>query len=253
MSADKTTVASGSSATTPAKTTAAKGKAPATEKKVKIEKKTDAADGTTDSGTTEGSPKKEGGRSIFLKVSGETYVHHELFRELLTIGSKRVDDNTTVLTLGFRDGRELSSQVPTSEISKASKRLKDYAKSDHCDTTEQKGRSTFLKIHNETYVHFSLFQDLVTISSDVQDDGNYLLQLNFRDGRHVVTDVPKDDITRAAKRVRDFYKRLTKVDLSDATDAETDGETAKASSSKVKKEKKPAAAVDGPVSATLSS
>lgn len=238
-----------------ASTPVAKGKAPAADKKVKIEKKSDTGDATTstDSGTADGSPKKEGGRSIFLKISGETYVHFSLFKDLLTIGSKRETDTTTILTLGFRDGRELSAQVDTADVAKTSKRVREYQKSDHHDTTEQKGRSTFLKIHNETYVHFSLFSDLVTISSDVQEDGNYLLQLNFRDGRSVVTDVHKDEITRTVKRTKDFHKRLTKVDLSDVTtDAETDGETPKATSSKSKAKKEKAAVVDGAVSAALS-
>lgn len=241
--------------TNAANSVVAKGKAKAAPK-VKVEKTAapDAADVTTDN-TTGTSEEKKGGRSIFLKVAGETCVHHTLFKDLLTIGSKREGADTSSLTLGFRDGRELSAIVENSELAKTTKRMKEYSKNDNEDTSEQRGRSTFLKIHNETYVHHSLFADLLTIASDKMEDGNFSLQLSFRDGRSVITDVEQPELQRVVKRVKEFVKRLLKAEHASAETVETDtdtGENVKASNGK-KKEKTAAVKVeDGPVSATLS-
>ncbi len=250
---NKTSPASGAVAT------AAKGKAKAPAPKTPKVTATDSGDVTTDNSLDNATEEKKGGRSIFLKVAGETYVHHTLFKDLLTIGSKRESANTTYLTLGFRDGRELSAIVETPELAKTTKRMKEYSKNDNEDTTEQRGRSTFLKIHNETYVHHSLFADLLTISSDKTDDGNYTLQLNFRDGRSVVTDVEHAEIQRVVKRVKEFVKRLLKADSASTETVDTDTDVPGESSKKAatgaagkKKEKSATKATDGPVSATLS-
>jgi hypothetical protein len=176
-----------------------KGKNP-----IKTAQRENATDDQDES--TEG--KREGGRSIFLKVHNETYVHHTLFKDLLTIVSDKAPSGKFNLQLGFRDGRQVFSVVEEPELAKLTKRMKEYAKSDKSETTEQKGRSTFLKIHHETYVHHSLFKELVTISSNEETTGVSTLQLGFRDGRQVDTGIDtEDELKRVVKRVKEFAKK----------------------------------------------
>ena len=151
--ADNGPVSASSASTNPS---AAKGKIRVTKPKV--------VDDTIDS-TTEGTLEKkerEGSRSIFLKVAGNTWVRNTSFKDLLTITTTKANatGDTTVLTLGFRDGRELSATVEDSELIKTTKRMKEYARPSPTEATEQKGRSTFLKVHGETYLHFSLLKDV---------------------------------------------------------------------------------------------
>ena len=156
--------------------------------------------------STEG--KREGGRSIFLKVHNETYVHHTLFKDLLAIVSDKSPSGKFNLSLEFKDGRQVFSVVDEPELAKLTKRMKEYAKSDKSEQTDQKGRSTFLKIHHETYVHHSLFKELVTISSSEESSGTSRLQLGFRDGRQIDTGIEsEDELKRVVKRVKEFAKK----------------------------------------------
>ena len=102
----------------------------------------------------------------------------------------------------------------------------------------------------------------VTIASDEKEDGNYSMQINFRDGRSVLTEVEKDEIQRVVKRVKDFTKRMTKLETSGLTDVETDAETdvtttgktaSNAVGGKKKKESSASKNADGPITAASSS
>jgi len=179
------------------------------EKAVSNKKATDnTTDGetTTDDHDTEG--KKEGGRSTFLKVHGETYVHHTLFKDLLTIATDVEPTGTIILQLGFRDGRQVDTVVEEADLIKVTKRMKEYAKEDKTDGDASKGRSTFLKIHGETYVHHSLFRDVVTIATDKANSGSFsTLQIGFRDGRQVSARVEEAEVSRVVKRVKEYVKK----------------------------------------------
>jgi hypothetical protein len=184
-------------------------KAASKRKEKAVRKATDnTTDGetTTDEQDTEG--KKEGGRSTFLKVHGETYVHHTLFKDLLTIATDVEPTGKIILQLGFRDGRQVDTAIEEPDLIKVTKRMKEYAKEDKTDGDASKGRSTFLKIHGETYVHHSLFRDVVTIATDKANNGSFsTLQIGFRDGRQVSARVEEAEVSRVVKRVKEYVKK----------------------------------------------
>lgn len=186
---------------------------------------TEATDETTDG-------KKEGGRSTFLKIHNDNYVHHSLFKDLVSISSD-LEDGKYSLVLGFRDGRRVSAVIEEeAELIKVTKRMKEYAKNDGADA-EQKGRSTFLKIHNENYLHHGLFKELVTITSDdrTSETGSTLL-MGFRDGRQVTAAVESDELPKVVKRVKEFAK---KYGAQATATASASSDNAEASASKKKK------------------